>query len=109
MIDSLIDSYGYVYVDIKKGMYGLKQASVIAYKKLVKHIYGHGYYNIPFTTGLWSHRTLKTKFCLVWMILESIFLATGCKPSPHGTASQVLRDGGLDRRELPRHRHRLGI
>ena len=64
MIDSLIDSYGYVYVDIKKGMYGLKQAAVIAYKKLVKHIDGHGYYHIPFTTGLWSHRTLKTKFCL---------------------------------------------
>ena len=50
MIDYLIDSDGYVYVEIKKGMYGLKQAAVIAYQQLVKHIDGHGYYPIPFTT-----------------------------------------------------------
>ena len=64
MIDSLIDSDGYVYVQINKGMYGLKQASVIAYQQLVKNLDGHGYYPIPFTTGLWYHLTLKTKFCL---------------------------------------------
>ena len=64
MIDSPIDSDGYVYVDINKGMYGLKQASVVAYQQLVKHLDGHGYYPIPFTTGLWYHRTLKNKFCL---------------------------------------------
>ena len=64
MIDSLIDSDGYVYVYINKGMYGLNQSSVIAYQRLVKHLDGHGYYPIPFTTGLWSYRTLKTKFCL---------------------------------------------
>ena len=64
MIDSLIDSDGYVYVDINKCMYGLKQASVIAYQQLVKHLDGHGYHPIPFTTSLWSHLTLKTKFCL---------------------------------------------
>ena len=55
MIDSIIDSDGYVYVEINKGMYGLKQAAVTAYQKLVKHLDGHGYYPIPFTTGLWSH------------------------------------------------------
>ena len=31
-IDSLIDSYGYVYCDINKVMYGLKQVAVIAYQ-----------------------------------------------------------------------------
>ena len=64
MIDSLIGSDGYVYVDINKGRYGLKQAAVIVYQQLVKKIDGHGYYPITFTTGLWYHRTLKTKFCL---------------------------------------------
>ena len=64
MIDSLIDSDGCVYVEINKCMYGLKQAAAIAYQQLFKHIDGHGYYPIPFTTGLWSHRTLNTKFCL---------------------------------------------
>ena len=64
MIDSLIDSDGYFYVDINKGMYGLKQAAVIAYQQLVKHLNSHGYYPILFTTGIWSHRNLKTKFCI---------------------------------------------
>ena len=73
MIDSIIDSEGYVYVDINKGVYGLKQAAVIAYQKLVKHIDGHSYHPIQFTTGLWYHRTLKTKFCLCVVILESSF------------------------------------
>ena len=52
MIDAPIDSDGYVYVEIKKGMYGLKQSAVIAYQQLVKHLDGHGYYPIPFTTGI---------------------------------------------------------
>ena len=64
MIDPLIDSDGYVYVEIKKGIYGIKQAAVITYQQLVKHLDGHSYYPITFTTSLWSHRTLKTKFFL---------------------------------------------
>ena len=55
MIYSIIDSDGYVYVETKKGMYGLKQAAVIADQQLVKHLDGHSYYPIPFTTGIWSH------------------------------------------------------
>ena len=58
MIDSLIGSDWYVYVDINKGMYGLKQSAVIAYQQLVQHLDGHGYYPILFTTGLWYHQTL---------------------------------------------------
>ena len=42
MIDSLIDSDGYVYVDINKGMYGIKKSSAIAYQQLVKNRDGHG-------------------------------------------------------------------
>ena len=64
MIDSLIDSDGYVYVEINEVMYGIKQAAFIAYQQMFKHLDGHGYYPIPFATGLWADRTLKTKFCL---------------------------------------------
>ena len=45
-------------------MYGLNQEAVISYQQLVEHLDVHGYYTIPFTTGLWSHRTLKKNFCL---------------------------------------------
>ena len=59
-----MDANNYVYVKIIKGMYGLKQASVLAYKQLVSALGVHGYFPEPHTTGIWSHKTLKTKFCL---------------------------------------------
>ena len=63
-IENLIDADGYVYVKIKKGMYGLKQAALLAYNHLVKQLKPHGYHPCPETTGLWKHKTRRTKFCL---------------------------------------------
>ena len=48
----------------KKGMYGLKQAAVLAYNNLVNNLREHGYAPIPQTVGLWKHKTLPTTFCL---------------------------------------------
>ena len=56
-IENLIDLDGYVYVRIKKGMYGLKQAAILAYNHLVKQLKPHGYHPCPETTGLWRHKT----------------------------------------------------
>ena len=55
---------GNVYIRIKKGMYGLKQAALLAYKKLVNQLAPHGYSPLPFSLGLWTHKTRKTCFCL---------------------------------------------
>jgi hypothetical protein len=55
---------GYIYIRIQKGMYGLKQAALLAYKHLVNQLEPHGYIPCPYTTGLWSHKTRPTKFCL---------------------------------------------
>ena len=63
-IDSKISSDGYVYIQINKGMYGLKQATILAYMQLVKRLANHGYKPCPFTTGIWKHTTCKTQFCL---------------------------------------------
>ena len=63
-IDSKIAPDGYVYIRIQKGMYGLKQATVLAYNQLVRNLEPHGYVPCPFTAGLWRHKTRKTKFCL---------------------------------------------
>ena len=63
-LDKLVAQDGYIYVKIKKGMYGLKQAAVLAYNQLVKFLAPHGYKPIPHTTGLWYHETCPTKFCL---------------------------------------------
>ena len=51
-LESKVAADGYIYVKIKKGMYGLKQASVLAYDQLVEHLAPHGYYPCPQTTGI---------------------------------------------------------
>ena len=63
-LNAIVDKSGFVYIKIKKGMYGLKQAAVIAYRNLIDNLEPQGYYPVPHTTGLWKHKTRKTKFCL---------------------------------------------
>jgi hypothetical protein len=48
---------GYVYMDIRKGMYGLPQAGILANKLLKKRLACHGYFEQPHTPGLWKHAT----------------------------------------------------
>jgi hypothetical protein len=46
---------GYVYIEIRKGMYGLPQAGVLANKLLKERLARHGYFEQPHTLGLWKH------------------------------------------------------
>ena len=46
---------GWVYIEIQKGMYGLKQAGILANKLLAKRLDKTGYYLCQFTPGLWRH------------------------------------------------------
>ncbi len=43
---------GYVYMEIRNGMYGLPQASILANKLLKLHLACHGYFEQPHTPGL---------------------------------------------------------
>ena len=61
---SKVGKNGYIHIKIKKGMYGLKQAAILAYTQLVNNLKPFGYYPCPYTAGLWVHKTKKTKFCL---------------------------------------------
>ena len=45
-------------------MYGLKQAANIAYNHIILHMAPCSYYPATLKTGLQSHKTRKTKFCL---------------------------------------------
>ena len=63
-IDGLIAKDGYVYINITKCMYGLKQAPIIAYKEIIDHMDPNGYYPVPFTTVPWSQQKRKRKCCL---------------------------------------------
>ena len=55
---------GYVYIRIIKGIYGLKQAALLAYQQLVTFLQPNGYLPVPNTVGMWKHKTRKTIFCL---------------------------------------------
>ena len=53
-----------MYTEIRKGMYGSKEAGVIAYKNLVQKLKPHGYYPATHTIDIWKHTSLPTTFTL---------------------------------------------
>ena len=63
-LDSKVTESGHIFIKIKKGMYGLKQAAILAYNNMKKHLSKYGYRPILGTTGMWEHKTRKTKFCV---------------------------------------------
>jgi hypothetical protein len=55
----------YVYIEIRKDMYGLPQAGILAQNLLKKRLTKHGYRLTRHTHGLWKHDTKPVMFCLV--------------------------------------------
>ena len=56
---------GYLYLEIRRGMYGLPQAGILANQLLRKRLEPHGYYEAKHTPGLWKHTTRPVTFTLV--------------------------------------------
>jgi hypothetical protein len=56
---------GWVYIEIRKGMYGLKQADILANRLLQTRLAPFGYYPARHTPGLWLHKTRPISFTLV--------------------------------------------
>jgi hypothetical protein len=61
---ALVEPDGYVYCEVRKGMYGLKQAARLAFDNLVKLLAPDGYYPVRAYPGLWKHKTRPTVFSL---------------------------------------------
>ena len=53
---------GKVYVEIRKGMYGLPQAGILANKLLQQNLAKFGYFQYKHTSGLWKHHTRPITF-----------------------------------------------
>ena len=64
-LQDLVTPDGWIYIEIRKGMYGLKQAGMLANEQLTDHLALSGYHPTPLTHGLWTHKTRKIKFSLV--------------------------------------------
>jgi hypothetical protein len=56
---------GWVYIEIRKGMYGLKQAGLLANQLLQTRLAPFSYYPARHTPGLWLHKTRPISFSLV--------------------------------------------
>ena len=64
-LEKLVDEKGFVYIKIVKGMYGLKQAGILAHYNLQCHLRKYGYRPCRFTKGLWNHVSNSLTFVLV--------------------------------------------
>jgi hypothetical protein len=51
---------GYLYVELRTGMYGLPQAGLITNLLRAKRLANHGYGPVPHTHGLWTHNWCPT-------------------------------------------------
>jgi hypothetical protein len=56
---------GWIYLEIRKGMPGLKQAGKIANDRLKVHLAKYGYTPTALTPALWKHKTRPITFTLV--------------------------------------------
>ena len=64
-LKALVDDQGWVYMHVEKGMYGIKQAGIIANQELVKHVAPFEYHPVKHTPGLRVHDSKKKLFSLV--------------------------------------------
>jgi hypothetical protein len=56
---------GWVYIEIIKGMHGLKCAGLLATQLLQKRLAPFGYYPARHTLGLWLHKMRSITFSLI--------------------------------------------
>ena len=56
---------GYVYVYIRRSIYGLPQSDILAKKVPKENLPPHGYFEVTHNPGLWQHITHPISFSLV--------------------------------------------
>ena len=64
-LKDFVDANGWVYFEIKNGVYGLPQSGVLAHVLLEKRLKLHDYYQCTITPGLWRHTWRPIMFCLL--------------------------------------------
>ena len=48
---------GHLYIKIRRGMYGLPQAGLLAQRLLRDIVANHGYHQSQLVPGMWKHKT----------------------------------------------------
>ena len=60
-----VEPDGYVYIEARKGMFGLPQAGLLTQELLAERLAKHGYNQSEVTPGLWTHKWRPICFYLV--------------------------------------------
>jgi hypothetical protein len=60
-----VDADGKVFCEVRRGMYGLPQAGILAQDLLTKRLYKAGYRQSKITPGYWRHEWCPISFILV--------------------------------------------
>jgi hypothetical protein len=84
----VISVAGWVYLEIRKGIYGMKQAGLLANQLLQQILAPYGYYPAHHTPGLWLHKTRPIAFTLVVDDFEAKYVG---KDNAHHLHNALLR------------------
>ena len=63
-LNDIVTHQGWIYMEICKNLYGLKQSRALAAKKLAADLKPFDYYKVPKTNGLWRHKSCPITFTL---------------------------------------------
>jgi hypothetical protein len=85
---TLLSVNGWVYLEIRKGMYGLKQAGILANQLLQKRLKPFDYYLARHTPCLWLHNTKPTAFSL---LVDNFAVKYITKSDAHHLRNALLR------------------
>ena len=60
-----VTAEGYIYIEVRKGKYGLPQAGLLVEELLKKRLEKHGYKQSKLIPGFWTHKWRPIQFSLV--------------------------------------------
>jgi hypothetical protein len=83
-----LDFDGWVYIETRKGMYGLNKAGLLANQLLQSRLAPFGYYPAYHTPGLWLHKTRRISFTLV---ADDFTVKCACKQHAEHLRNALLR------------------
>ena len=61
-MENKVTANGWVYLEVRKGMYGLPQASILAQRLSKERLNKKGYKQSALTLGFWSHQWRHNSF-----------------------------------------------
>ena len=64
-LKELVNSKGYVHCEVRKGMYGLPAAGILAQQLLEERLAKAGYHQSRYTPGYWKHEWRPISFALI--------------------------------------------